>query len=531
MTGTGVILRTSANPSNGYTIYEATAVTGAGQIGIDTGALITGHITRHVVTAVNEATTAPAGTDVISIGTETTSSEGYTLYRTTYLDITNADLPDEITNRYGGELVLTTKRSINTATSGTGVVLRSSSNPSNGGYTIYETTYVTGAGQIGTDTGNVIAGHITRHVVSSVNEVPTTPAGTDVFPVGTETTQADGHTLYRTTYLDITDADLAPEISYKLNGKLVVTTLKSINQVPDGTGYGFKISSSSAPSNGYTIYEATFVTSDVGEPVEVDNETTYSLNSRLITIKKRWINGTPPDPSGDYVNLISSKVSDADGYTLHEYVWVSGRGIIDTTTDPRSDGSSVYTVTSLNELPDDAGEPEGSYLLSTDSAPGEGYIIYTQQYYTKPDDYTVEGVQVVVVPGLMSVNTTGPYPERLPQITAVTTSIEVKFTNSPSAGSIVPIRGGGVVYENATFTDGTDPLHKNTVFGKDYYAGSSNSGIGGTYRDHPVTSYNCPVYGAVDQTGSTITFNYDAVPFFRTPTLTIYKETRETGTL
>ena len=522
----GVLLRTSTNSGDGFNITSRTHVRGSGQIGTDTGDVISGHIVRYVVSSVNELPIAPAG--ATPIGTETTEADGHTLYRTTYIQVTNAVLPDEVTNRYNGDLVLTTKRSINTPPSGTGVVIRSSANPSNG-YTIYESTYASGSGQIGTDTGDVISGHVVRYVVSSVNELPIAPSGAT--PIGTETTEADGHTLYRTTYIQVTNPVLPPEATYQLNNKLVLTTYRQINLAPSSpSGVAAKISSRVDEGQGYKIYSDTYAS---GEGEINDAEIRYKFNNTLTVTTKRALNIAPTAPSGTNLSLISTDTDAGNGYVLYTYTWVSGNGFIDDKTDNRSDGSVLYTVTSLNEAAGGS-PPSGSTLINQDVEQGEGYRIFTRQFYSKPPGYSVPINVTVKKPGVQYGGEEGIEPNRLPQVVSISATAVVTFVDTvPSLDPVTPINSGVMVYEFAEYSDGKSPayLYDSTYF-PDYYRPTFGVSQNNTpYKGRDATKFKITFYGMNDQQGQTLTLSSEAEVYFRSGSYTVYKVTKVTGVL
>ena len=277
---------------------------------------------------------------------------------------------------------------------------------------------------------------------------------------------------------------------------------------------------------GYTVYTSTYAS---GTGAINADETRTRYNGRLTLTTKRSLNVAPSAPGGEYVTLVTTEVSQGDGYAVYTYTWASGSGTIDQTTDVRSDGSSIYTVTSLNAAY--AGSvPAGHLLANQDSEPGDGYLIFTQQYYKPPSDYTVPGLQIVTVPGLMTAGADGPSPSRASRVSPITTSIAVTFTTTPVVGAVTTVRGGCVLFERVNYENG-DKLRKNTSFGGDYYAGAGATLTNGDYMGEPIDSAVLTLSGATDQLGQMITFNYDATPYFRSAGVTVYKQTVETGVL
>ena len=507
----------SVEPHDGYTIYTSRGASGSGQSGTQTDVLLSGYVNRVTISSVNTVPTTPVG-GVLS-SSEITQADGYILYRYTYTVVTSADLPDETTLRHNNKLTLTTKRKINTAPTGAGVLIGSRSNPGNG-YTIYESVYATGAGEIDTQTDTLLTGHVNRVTVTCIGSAGTVPVGGVVS--SSDTSEADGYTLYRTSYTVVTSADLPDETTLRHNNKLTLTTKRKINTAPTGTGV--LISSRSNPGNGYTIYESVYAT---GAGV-IDTEVGLSLNGKLTTTTIRQIGAVPTSPGGPYVERIRLSTQEADGYTLYVATFVSGEGEVSSASDSRADGSTVISKTLLNNPT--ATAPASSHQIGQKVSAHDGYVLYVLDYYTKPTDYSTVGIQQVTVPGVMAFSSSGPSPSREPVVRFVDTSINVTFTTTPSAGSNTAISAFCTSYESASLTDGTS-FSKNTSH-QGYYAGGAYATTGSsTYRGMDCSSVACGTGGSPDQVGTLITFSFHVTPYFTSGGTTIYKQTKETGTL
>ena len=520
----GALISSRVDEGEGYALYTSVFASGTGNIDSENSLRLNGALRYTTYRSLNTAPTGTAGTLVRS---ETNDGEGHTLYTYTYCEIVTADLADETQARLGGALTITTKRRFGSAPSApAGGALISSRVDEGEGYALYTSVFASGTGNIDSENSLRLNGALRYTTYRSLNTAPTGTAGT---LVRSETNDGEGHTLYTYTYCEIVTADLADETSSKLDGKLTLTTKRKLGTAPASPGAGYaQVSARVDEGEGYVLHTVVFA-SGTG-PINAD-EVRYRYNGRLTITTKRSLNVAPTAPGGTYVTLISTEISQGDGYAVYTYTWVSGSGLIDETTDTRTDGSQVHVITRLNDPTTGGTVPVGSYLANRDAEPGDGFIIYTLQYYTPPIGYTVPGVRVVTKPGVMTVTSSGGVvPARQPEIVAITTSIAVTFTATPTVGSYTPIKGGGIAYERVNFASG-EKLRSTTAFGSDFY--SSGEVISGTgdYRGEANASYVCSVVGAADQSGSVVTFGYDAVPFFRSAGVTIFKQTRETGTL
>lgn len=540
-TGASPVLRTDVQQADGYTIFSAvllTAVTSGGELSHATDVLLADHVERHTYATLTVKKSSP-GAGYTEVDVSTQVEDGYTIYKTTFIYIIDADLPDEVQNRYDGNLVITTLRKIN-ATPDTGVfpVIRTDAQLADG-YTIFSAvvlSYIATGAQIGIAEDELIEGHVTRRVYSSLNEAPAFLSVSEV-AVDTSIQQEDGYAIYRTTTIEVTDDTLEDELSYKLGGALTLTTKRKINAVPSSPGAGYALISARVDEGtGYTLYTSTYA-SGTG-PINED-EVRYRYNNKLKITTKRSLNAAPTAPIEDYVTLTNSAVSQGDGYAVYTYTWVSGSGLIDETTDTRSDGSVLHTITTLNVLgisPALGTPPAGSYLANQDSEPGDGFLIYTRQYYVPPTDLV--GASAVPVsltvkkPGLIGATSDGISATRMPSIVAVSATAEVVYTDTPVLEAVTPINPGVIAYEKAVFNDSLNPpfLYDTTNFA-DYYAPASGASGFTSYRGRDVSGFSVSFVGHADQNGEELVFSSEAEVFFRTSTVTIYKVTTVRGTL
>ncbi|NBW10105.1 MAG: hypothetical protein EBR82_18965, partial [Caulobacteraceae bacterium] len=370
----------------------------------------------------------------------------------------------------------------------------------------------------------VITGHVVRHVYTSVGALPTGMLGTTV---STETQEADGYTLYTVTTVQVTDAILPDEVATRYNGVLSITVSRKINSAPS-VDASKVIKSEIQEGQGYTIYSKTTVTGSG----QIEGEDTRSLNNLLTTHTGRAINTEPTAPTGSYVTLIADMTQQEDGYYIRTKRWVYGSGLVDTTDETRTDGSVVTTKIYLNSSTGASG-PSGSYKVSEDSEPGVGYNLFTIRYYTPPQEYNVNVNVPVKKPGVVGGDANGIAVARSPAIVNISAVANVKFVTNPTVVPVTPINSGTTVYERAHFTDGKQPEYLfDTTSMPDYYQGTPAAGSSGTsFRGRPTDGYSVSVYGAPDQSGNTLVLSCEAEPYFRTPSVIIYKVTKVTGVL
>lgn len=531
-----------ADVRDGYTLYTSRGVSGSGRFHSKTTSREGGLVSVFTIRYVNEDDGTPP--DGVLISTESEQHEGFTIFTESYvLASSSGTISTQTQTRYGGKLTLTTIRTINTEpTAPAGSVLVSTQTQAGEGYTIYTATFAAGKGRISEDPSNRYNGKLKQTVIryldSDVDEDGNPNDKPDGVLIASSVTAQDGYDLFEETYVS-GSGRISEETSSRLSGTeegsgLTSTTIRFLDADVDANGDpnekpdGFKVSSSSREAEGYTLYEETYIAGS-GTFAE---ESSTSLNGKLTTVTKRAINASPDAPEGDNLALVRDETSEADGYTIHTRSWVYGSGLIDEKTDNRQDGSVIYSVVSLNEVLS-GDPPEGSYLISTDSEPGNGYLVYTRTYYKPPADYTVPVVFAVRRPGVINADSTGIVIGRIAANVSVAATATVTFTTTPSLPAITPINPGSVIFEQADFDDGKFPEHLyNEVSMGEFYAGTGFvAPSGGTYRGRSTSFHKVDIVGAADQAGQTLTFSAKAEPFFRSESLTVYKQTVVTGVL
>jgi len=521
------LIHNETTSGDGFTINTRSWASGSGNIDSEYSLRLDGHLKYTTYRSLN---VIPSGTVGTLVKAQTDDGEGYTLYTYTYLEVVTATLTPETSSKLNGALTITTLRKIGSApTAITGAKISSRVDEGEG-YSLFTDTYASGSGNIDSEFSDRLAGKLRYTTYRSLNIAPTGTSGT---LVKSQTEDGDGYTIFTYTYVTIVGGnDLTPETTVQLGGKLTLTTYRRIGSAPPapGTANAAKVASRVDEGEGYSLFSDTYAsgTGDIG-----DAEVRYKFNNTLTITTKRALNVPPTSPGGSNLSLISTDQDAGNGYVLYTYTWVSGSGFIDATTDNRSDGSVLYTVTSLNVAVDGT-PPSGSTLINEDTEPGEGYRIFTRQFYKKPPGYSVPVNLVVKKPGVQGGGDEGLTPLRLPEIKSVSATAVVTFVDTvPTLDAVTPISSGVTVYEYAEYTDGKTPefLYDSTYYPDHYRPAGSYIANNTPYKGRDASKIKITFFGAVDQHGQTLTFSSEAEVYFRSGTYTVYKVTKVTGVL
>ena len=128
--------------------------------------------------------------------------------------------------KYGGKLTVTTKTSLNEVPNGGWITITSGSTETAYG-TVYTYTYASGSGEICRSTDSKYNGSLVITTVTSLNAVPEG----DGALVASGLSQTDYGTIYTYTYAE-GEGQIGISTDNKYGGTLTLTTITSLNTVP-----------------------------------------------------------------------------------------------------------------------------------------------------------------------------------------------------------------------------------------------------------------------------------------------------------
>jgi hypothetical protein len=277
-TGITNLIRSESSQSDYGTIYTYTTAVGTGEIGRSTDSKYDDALTLTTVTSLNAV---PSGTGAL-IRSDSSNTDYGTIYTYTYAE-GSGEIGRSTDSKYGGTLTLTTITTLNQAPSGTGALIRSDVSDTDYGQ-IYTYTYASGAGQIGTSTDSKYDGTLTLTTITTLNQ---TPSGTGAL-IRSDVSNTDYGQIYTYTYAS-GSGEIGRTVDNKYNDTLTLTTVTSINAVPSGTGA--LIRSDSNDTDYGTIYTYTYASGSG----EIGRSTENKYDGKLILTTVTSLNEVPDE--------------------------------------------------------------------------------------------------------------------------------------------------------------------------------------------------------------------------------------------
>jgi hypothetical protein len=509
--GTGALIRSDVSDTDYGTIYTYTYASGAGIIGTSTDNKYNNTLTLTTVTTLNQT---PTGTGAL-VRSDVSDTDYGTIYTYTFASGAG-QIGTSTDSKYDGTLTLTTITTLNQAPSGTGALIRSDVSDTDYG-TIYTYTFASGSGEIGRTVDNKYNNTLTLTTVTSLNAVP---SGTGAL-IRSDSNDTDYGTIYTYTYAS-GSGEIGRSTDSKYNGTLTLTTVTSLNAVPDENGYLFR--SDSSDTDYGTIYTYTFAD---GEGMIAESESERYLGKLKIKSETYLNDPDAAVPAG--YTLISQDSRDGDFGVITTITSAEGDGEISNNEEIRNDGSIINIFTILGDTPPTA--PSGSYLMETSYQAADGYDIYTYYYYTPPNDYEVAVSTTWNKPSTLSWNISqGFYISSVGSTEPVTGTAYVTFSTTPiSAIAVADLSVGAVARESVKYEDGTR-LVRSTTFTNTYYNNAGGSFTGGDYLGEAA------ITGAISSSGQnlpsgTVTLGWESVPYFYAGGATIWKTTHTQGVI
>ena len=509
--GTGALIRSDSSNTDYGTIYTYTYAEGSGEIGRSTDSKYGGTLTLTTITTLNQA---PSGTGAL-IRSDVSDTDYGQIYTYTYASGAG-QIGTSTDSKYDGALTLTTVTTLNQAPSGTGALIRSDVSNTDYG-TIYTYTYASGSGEIGSSEDSKYDGKLTLTTKTSLNTVPT---GTGAL-IRSDSSDTDYGTIYTYTFAD-GSGEIGRTVENKYDGKLILTTVTSLNEVPDETGYLFRSDSS---NNDYGIIFS-YVFAE-GEGMIAESESERYLGKLKIKSETYLNDPNAAVPTG--YTLISQDSKDGDFGVITTITSAEGDGEISNNEEIRNDGSIINIFTILGDTPPTA--PSGSYLMETSYQAADGYDIYTYYYYTPPTDYQVAVSTTWNKPSTLSWDRDqGFYISDVGSTDPVTGTAYVTFSETQSSAiAMADLSVGAVARESVKYEDGTR-LVRSTTFTNTYYNNVGSSFTGGNYLGEAA------ITGAISSSGQnlpsgTVTLGWESVPYFYAGGATIWKTTHTQGVI
>ena len=352
------------NPA-GLPVYTYTFAKGAGEIARDLKDSLHGRVTYTTVRALGGAVAAPG-----EFETSVEEADGYKVYVSRGITINNADLPDEVLTRNKGKVVITRKRRINSAPTGTGSQTEARGDPQEG-YTLYTGAWATGTGIVTTERRDHLNGCVTYTTVRAYGAAVAAPGEFE-----TTTQDDDGITVYVSRGITINNADLPDVVTYDNNGLLVRTLKRRINAVPAGSGFIER--DEPTRQEGYTLYERTFVTGtgEVSRRTRYDQSNDAGATGVTITtvqyITALDVAVNPIAVAGSV--LLDAGFSYANGVRLWQAVYARGVGLVmDEAEFRQGNALTLFRRVQLGSVPANPSTAAGALARVIITSGGSGY--------------------------------------------------------------------------------------------------------------------------------------------------------------
>lgn len=412
---TSVCISQDYADQDGYRVWNTTWAKGSGEISRDSTTGNNGALLRLAIgylTASGAAQPTPSsisGYTNVSVGKR--EADGHIVWSLDYAKGTGQISRDDETKNNGGLLLATIRHLTVPGTLGTGgtspittpstYTAVSSSFTEADGHRIWTGTYAKGSGEISrsidysqsSDQGATVG--LTRTtirylVAPAATVLPTTLSGS--IKIGESVSEADGHRVWTTTWAKGTGTIRTSTI-LRNNGKLTVYRKTAIGAAPsaptitgsvagvtltfEGSGY------TTAPTitfSGGGGSGATAIAGLTGGAFNSLSEITVTAGgSGYTSAPTVTITGGSPGAATATATLatvspveISSSVDEQDGVTIYTKEWAIGSGVINISTNARSDGLRTETWTSVGPSYDSSFMQPPGILLAQDSSEEEG---------------------------------------------------------------------------------------------------------------------------------------------------------------
>jgi hypothetical protein len=385
-------------------------------------------------------------------------------------------------------------------------VLKNVEGANDGTIRSYKLTYID-SGLLASDYTLNFGGNLIILTLTSLNEIPATPAGYTLFGPGVE--YIEGLPVYKYRYAAVNGGGIpgaAAEIGrsyYNAQGGTVDFnpasptsadgTVKQVieyitaqtvtaNPIPTPSGFVF-VGIDSQQAEGYKRWTGTYYRAD---GLVVDESNIVQAGA-LVTYHRVSYGTAPTTPSatiGGTVTLFEESETQQDGYTRFERRWVEGDGQSSITTRGQSDGSLDYNVVTFTAAASTPAYPGSgtAYLVSLSQEPDNGYFKNSATYTKLPATVTLKQTTQFEKPG--NAVFTGSPPQLVitaPVTMTILADMEVSYAETQLTDAPFTVEAPATFYEAYTPTDTGIAVTSTQALGR-YLAGAS--GISGTNSNY-----------------------------------------------
>ncbi|NBW08425.1 MAG: hypothetical protein EBR82_10390 [Caulobacteraceae bacterium] len=380
---------------DGYRVWTASYAKGDGQVSRDdetknNGALLIAAIRYLSAPSVSSNPIAtPSGYTLIS--SAFTEQDGHRLWTASYAK-GNGQISRDDEIKANGALLTATIRylsnpsvSSNPITTPTGYINISFAYADQDGYRVWTASYAKGSGQISQDdeqrnNGKLLIRTIRQLSAPSVTSNPITTPGGYVL-VSSAYVDQEGHRTWTASYAS-GSGQISQQDDTRNNGALLIRIIRhltdpstSVSPISTPTGYSL-ISSTYEDASGYRVWTGSFAK---GEGI-VTTGIEYKNNFKLAIHKATSLGSSPSTPSpviGGTVVLIDSNTRQQDGYTLYDYTWAEGYGVVEKHIQTRDAGLRLETWVSVGGAYDASFMKPAGVLMMKDNQEADGFTRWT----------------------------------------------------------------------------------------------------------------------------------------------------------
>ena len=299
----GVLISQRESDVGGIPTKRYIYALGLGEVSRTVDDQLDGAITYTTVESLGLITAAPG-----SYETSTREEDGYTIYTSKGITVNNSTLPSRVNKRNNGKLILTTYRKIDSAPTGSGVLIDSDANK-NEGYTLFTATYAVGSGVISTKTDKRYEGSLVITTTTSLGE----SSGTS--NISSTTREEDGYTLYINVGASGSGI-ISDTTEERSNGAIKINRIVSVGAA--ATPVGTIIGRSERKSEGHTVYETTGALGSGQISTSTRPGPNQIIGTRYVTVRSVGVQVIPPGV------VTAESSTQSDGYVTFETTALQG---------------------------------------------------------------------------------------------------------------------------------------------------------------------------------------------------------------
>lgn len=308
-------------------------------------------------------------------------------------------LSDSTETKNNGALSLRSIRTIGAApATPSGYILVSTSTQTVDGYTVFNSQFARGSGEISRSIDLRSGGKLTittiRHLTAAgTSTQPTSDPGGATL-ISTDKSQQDGYIVWTVGWA-AGSGEISRATDYRFNQMLQRITIRHLTAISvtaqpttDPAGGGTIVGEDKSDQDGYRVWTVTWqkvnVSGLISDSVETRN------NGRLKIYRRSRFNAAPDQPAatiGGTVTLVTSVTRQEDGYTVYDYTWAEGVGEVDRDVSYRQSvdqGTTGVTITVIRHLTATAASDPtalpGSVKIAQAIEDGEGYRMWRVTY-------------------------------------------------------------------------------------------------------------------------------------------------------